>query len=419
MGYNINKINTEMYTGMKSITETITTPVTLSCDVAVCGGGIAGISAALAAARRGSDVLLIEREFAPGGLSTLGLVTIYLPICDGMGHQVIYGIGEELLRLSIKHGCECKRPAPWLDGGSAEEKAAVRFQAGFNGPLFMLEAEKLLRDAGVRILYGTQICSAVTDNGRIEALVIENKSGRSAVEIKKAVVDATGDADIAAFAGAGTVLYGRGNTLAGWYYFIDSKERRCRLLGGAEITDEQAAAGKKQPKLLSDRRFTGIDGTEISEMMQMSHAATYADWEARHAADPSCLPDALASIPQLRMTRRIRGLAAPDADADASYADSIGVTGSWRSRGPVYELPLGCIIADGCRNLLAAGRDISVSDRMWDITRVIPVCAVTGEAAGAAASLFDDFSSPDTSMVGKLRASLREGGVRLSRGEIF
>ena len=195
---------------MKSITETITTPVTLSCDVAVCGGGIAGISAALAAARRGSDVLLIEREFAPGGLSTLGLVTIYLPICDGMGHQVIYGIGEELLRLSIKHGCECKRPAPWLDGGSAEEKAAVRFQAGFNGPLFMLEAEKLLRDAGVRILYGTQICSAVTDNGRIEALVIENKSGRSAVEIKKAVVDATGDADIAAFAGAGTVLYGRG-----------------------------------------------------------------------------------------------------------------------------------------------------------------------------------------------------------------
>ena len=404
---------------MKSITETITTPVTLSCDVAVCGGGIAGISAALAAARRGSDVLLIEREFAPGGLATLGLVTIYLPICDGMGHQVIYGIGEELLRLSIKHGCECKRPAPWLDGGSAEEKAAVRFQAGFNGPLFMLEAEKLLRDAGVRILYGTQICSAVTDNGRIEALVIENKSGRSAVEIKKAVVDATGDADIAAFAGAGTVLYGRGNTLAGWYYFIDSKERRCRLLGGAEITDEQAAAGKKQPKLLSDRRFTGIDGTEISEMMQMSHAATYADWEARHAADPSCLPDALASIPQLRMTRRIRGLAAPDADADASYADSIGVTGSWRSRGPVYELPLGCIIADGCRNLLAAGRDISVSDRMWDITRVIPVCAVTGEAAGAAAALFDDFSSPDTSMVGKLRASLREGGVRLSCGEIF
>ena len=70
------------------------------------------------------------------------------------------------------------------------------------------------------------------------------------------------------------------------------------------------------------------------------------------------------------------------------------------------------------RNLLAAGRDISVTDRMWDITRVIPPCAVTGEAAGAAAALFDDFSSPDTAMVHKIQDSLRTGGVRLHTDEL-
>lgn len=403
---------------MKFISETLKTPVKLSCGVAVCGGGIAGISAALAAARRGSEVCLIEREFSLGGLATLGLITYYLPICDGMGRQVVYGIGEELLRLSIKHGCECARPTPWLDGGSHEEKAATRFKAGYNGPLFMLEAEKLLRSAGVTILYGSQVVAVLTEDERITALVIENKSGRSAIEIKMSVVDATGDADIATFAGAETALYSRGNTLAGWYYSINSKERKCHMLGGSEITDEQLAAGKKQPKLLSDRRFTGVDGVEISEMVQLSHAATYGDWQKKHATDPSYLPDALAAVPQLRMTRRICGFATPDLYDVERCEDSIGLISNWRTRGPVYELPLGCIVARGCRNLLAAGRDISVTDRMWDITRVIPPCAVTGEAAGAAAALFDDMYVQDAEMVGKLQRSLREGGVRLHTDEL-
>lgn len=409
----------DMVIKMKQITETLVTPVRDICGVAVCGGGIAGIGAALAAARRGADVLLIEREYAPGGLATLGLVTYYLPICDGMGRQVVYGIGEELLRLAIKHGCEGKRPDAWLDGGSAEEKAAHRFKVGYNGPLFMLESEKLMRDAGVRILYGTKICSAVTDNGRISALIAENKSGRYAIEVKNTVIDATGDADIAAFIGAPTALYSRGNTLSGWYYYINSEGRRCLVFGEAEIPDEQLAAGKKQHKLLSERRFSGIDGAEISEMVQMSHTAILDDWQKKHDSDPTYLPDVLASIPQLRMTRRICGLASPDyGDAFLRADDSIGLISSWRRRGPVYELPFGCIVARGCRNLLAAGRDISVTDKMWDITRVIPPCAVTGEAAGAAAALFDDFSAPDDGMIRTVQDSLRTGGVRLHTDEL-
>ena len=79
-------------------------PVLGKYDVVVVGGGIAGVSAALAAARNGSKVLLAEKMFGLGGLATLGLIVVYLPICDGMGRQVCYGIAEELLYLSIKHG---------------------------------------------------------------------------------------------------------------------------------------------------------------------------------------------------------------------------------------------------------------------------------------------------------------------------
>ena len=85
-------------------------------DIAVCGGGIAGISAALAAAREGKRVVLFEKEYMLGGLGTAGLITVYLPLCDGLGKQVSYGIAEELLKLSIKYGAEGMYPENWLDG---------------------------------------------------------------------------------------------------------------------------------------------------------------------------------------------------------------------------------------------------------------------------------------------------------------
>jgi hypothetical protein len=89
---------------------------------------------------------------------------------------------------------------------------------------------------------------------------------------------------------------------------------------------------------------------------------------------------------------------------------SIGMTGDWRSRGPAFEIPFGTLYTRKVRNLLAAGRDISVTDAMWDITRVIPPCAVTGEAAGTAASLTSDFTSMD---IGQLQKNLQSNGVKL------
>ena len=86
------------------IRENIETAVTASYDVAVCGGGIGGIAAALAAAREGKKVVLLEKQFLLGGLATAGLITIYLPLCDGRGRQVSFGLAEELLRLSITYG---------------------------------------------------------------------------------------------------------------------------------------------------------------------------------------------------------------------------------------------------------------------------------------------------------------------------
>ena len=88
------------------IKENLVTPVAFGCDVAVAGGGVAGIAAALSAARAGAKVALIERGFTLGGLATAGLVTIYLPLCDGKGRQVSFSLAEELLRLSVSEYCD-------------------------------------------------------------------------------------------------------------------------------------------------------------------------------------------------------------------------------------------------------------------------------------------------------------------------
>ena len=111
-------------------------------DVAVCGGGIAGIAAALAAARQGAKTVLFEKNYMLGGLGTAGIVTVYLPICDGLGKQVSYGIAEELLRLSIKHGCEDKYPDNWLENNGSRTEKDKRFEAQYNPQMFAILTEE-------------------------------------------------------------------------------------------------------------------------------------------------------------------------------------------------------------------------------------------------------------------------------------
>ncbi|MBO5726770.1 MAG: FAD-dependent oxidoreductase, partial [Clostridia bacterium] len=267
---------------------------------------------------------------------------------------------------------------------------------------------------GVKILYGSYAVSVSKNADKIDAVIIENKSGRQAISVKT-VVDATGDCDIAHFADAPTELFKQGNLLAAWYYSFGRDGFNLVTLGVCDIPDDQKTENNKV-EMLVNNRFSGIDGEELSTMMQLSHASTLNNIILKRKNDETIVPTTIATTPQIRMTRRIVGeYTLHDTEQHKYFADSIGMVSDWRKRGPIYEVPFSTLYSKSVKNLITAGRCTSVTDSMWDIMRVIPCCAVTGEAAGVAAAICDDFSQID---IDKLQSILKENGVVLHEQDL-
>ena len=150
-------------------------------------------------------------------------------------------IAEELLRLSIALGAEARYPANWLDGVGTRTENDQRFQVRYNAQLFAILAEQLLIQEGVEILYGTSVAAVSMVDDKISHIICENKSGRCAYGVTS-VVDATGDCDIAAFAGAPTENFKQGNILASWYYFVGQSGYNLRQLGCADVPEAERTA---------------------------------------------------------------------------------------------------------------------------------------------------------------------------------
>ena len=139
--------------------------------------------------------------------------------------------------------------------------------------------------------------------------------------------------------------------------------------------------------------------------------------ENRHDRYPLFVP----SMPQLRKIWSVdAAYVLEGSDEEASFADSIGMAGDWRKAGPVWEIPYRSLYSlNGPGNLIAAGRITGASGDAWEITRVIPTAALTGQAAGMAAALALEGGVPFRNLdSGKLQTSLREAGVLLRRFEL-
>ena len=391
-------------------------PVVGNYDVVVAGGGMAGVAAAIAAARLGVRVCLIERYCALGGLATLGNVTMWLPLCNGKGNQVVAGLGEQLLKLSVadlKQDYPAARfrrvPSCWRPDGCREKRINTRYRVDFNPAAYMLALEELVVETGVELLYDTRVSAVLRDGQRISHVIVENKSGRTALACRT-VVDATGDADVCALAGEKTVSLDS-NVLTGWFYTLANGELKLHQLSNRynPYAERRDAEGPF---------FRGDDAVQVTDHLLQTRGRirqVLAEIRAQSPADdPQLLM--LATLACFRMTRRLdSSFTLGEKHVHQWFADTIGLTGDWRKPGPVYAIPFGCLRAVENRNLLVAGRCISVDNTAWDALRVIPPCVVTGEAAGTAASLAALRKNGDVHALRyeALRDQLRSQGVLL------
>nr|HQQ92396.1 FAD-dependent oxidoreductase [Kiritimatiellia bacterium] len=158
-------------------------PVVGNADVVVCGGGPAGVAAALAAARKGAKTVLLEQHGCLGGIWTAGLLAYLLDV------QNKSGIMAEIVKRMDSAGGRTYAP-----GGKPTETYDVE--------VMKLVLENLCQEAGVTLQLHTRVAAAVKTGSRLTHVITESKSGREAI-VGKAFVDATGDGDLGALAGCG------------------------------------------------------------------------------------------------------------------------------------------------------------------------------------------------------------------------
>jgi hypothetical protein len=379
--------------------------ITADYDVVVIGGGIAGCAAALASKRRSKTVLLVEKLTVLGGLGTAGHIVIYLPLDDGYGRQVIGGISEELLKLSTTYVYYAGDVSSWKEEGR-------RYECKYNGPAFSLALEELLLAEGIDILYDTLFVGSEIENGYCKTVITENKSGRCRYSCR-AVVDASGDAEV--FARAGQPCIAAKNSLAIWNYCTEWATSHYQKRGGPDGPGLTLVSFGKidthAEKHIVETPYFGDSAEAINHFIIDGHRRLLNYIKENEDFVPASLP----GMAQIRMARRIQGgYELSDKDAGSHFEDNIGGTGDWRKPGPIYEIPYRTLYTHHLKNVLCAGRCISACGEAWEITRCIPQAALTGQAAGTAIALaLEQEVSVQNVCMERLREILAQDGMLL------
>lgn len=427
-------------------------PVHARCDVLVVGGGPAGVAAAVASARLGARTILLERHNHLGGLSTGGLVIWIDRMTDWDGKLVIRGFAEEFLSRLPPGAVSGPPRESWGTRDAATAAWWAQRTAAFHGTVthsptcdpeaMKLLAQEMVLESGAEILFHSWGAQPLLDEaGAVAGCAFESKGGRRAV-LAAVTVDATGDGDLFARAGApfdaeadendihhcintswllGGVdmprhLRWRAERPAEWSAFLQRGRERHRFFDKAFVSWRDDVALFMGPRLAG---FSAVEVDDLSEVEIRSHrlmAAHLAQYRAEAPGFENAFP--LLSAPQIgvRHARRLHGVAAvrrTDWDGRVT-ADEVGVSPSLSPKFPSVSIPYGAIVPVALDGLLAPGRHLSCDATSHSFLREIPQCWVTGQAAGAAAVLSAAAGVPPRRLpVEKLQAALEGQGAFL------
>jgi hypothetical protein len=413
------------------------------CDVLVCGGGAAGLSAAVSAARNGARTILLERYGFCGGIAVSALVHTLdgFRSCRNNSQIVVGGIGAEVIsHIKREYGPPNVENPPEVEC--------------FDPEMFKVVADTILEKSGVEVLYHLFAVGAQREGSRIKSIVAAGKEGLWEFTARQ-IIDATGDGDIAAFANAPFEKHDQMQTLsmhfriggvkygALWSHLEDAsrsvidtayKQGRSPKYGGPWIIRI-----REGEVTINGTRLYG-DGTKTVDLSRAEREGRR-DMITIFSLLREGVPEfknayLLAAATQIgvRETRRIVGdyqITVDDILQCRPFEDVIAL-GSWpidihpadgrvgvhphKENPPVpYAIPLRCLLASGLDNLSAAGRCISATHEAHGSTRVSGTAMALGQAAGTAAAMACDIGvAPRNIRIADLQDRLLKQGAILT-----
>ncbi|GIX27467.1 MAG: FAD-dependent oxidoreductase [Burkholderiales bacterium] len=432
----------------------------IDTDVAVAGGGAAGVAAAVTTARQGLRVTLVERYGFCGGGAVAGMSGTVCGLYEASGDpgkppkQVVFGFADEFVRLLEARG------------GLTPPVRYGKTWTRVHDPLVWREAaDHVLREAGVQVLYHSTVTGVLLEGDRVQGVALYTKQGPVMVRARL-TIDASGDADVVAMAGFPSFVGDEGRVQNPTMIFrlcgVDT-EKFLRIYGTDTIMPEQVSAlirchhsrGYFLPRakiwlfttprpgelLCNCTRVLGADGRELNtlyyadfteaEMEGRRQVREYARFFRDHLAgcEASWVNDTGVQV-GVRQTRQVRGvmlLTNEDVVSARKFRDGIA-----RSPWPIelhsgdkprvewllndfYEVPYGCLVPQQGEGLLVAGRCLSAQHEAVASARVTAQCFSYGQAAGHAAALCLETGCEPRQLLGEdVRARLNRDGARLN-----
>ena len=390
-------------------------------DVVVVGAGSAGSAAAITAGRLGAHALLVDRLAFMGGTSTAVLDTFYAFYTPGAApRRVVGGIGWEVVERLWAEGMAFERPNTYGAGTGVT----------YDQETLKVTWERLADDAGVELLLHTWATGVRISGGEVTDIRLWNKGGERWVEAG-VVIDASGDADVAALAGAGhdnAARQGRVQSLSTLFKLANVDIERAASVKKAELWErmrEAAASGDYAlPRIEGSWHRTPFSGVALIHMTRIPNVdatdpaqLTRAEVEGRRQVREYArfLRDRVAGFERsvvvatsqaigVRESRRVHGdyvLTREDVLGGRRFADEIALCGApiedhhaggdtdWQyvGDGGVYGIPYRCLLAADRERLLVAGRCFSATHDAHASARSMATCMAMGQAAATAAVL--------------------------------
>ncbi len=428
-----------------------TIPVFRDCDVLVVGGGPSGTAAAIAAARTGAEVVLLERANHLGGLSTGGLVIWIDRMSDWSGQQIIQGMASDLLDRLPKDAVAGPPRGLW---GKADETTAAYWRertAAFHGIVtwsptidpenLKLASQEMVLESNVHLVLHAWGSVPLMEGNRVAGAIFESKEGRMAIRAA-VTIDCTGDGDIFHRAGAAAEDDVDTNDIhhcvnTAWMFggvdmprWIDFKTARKddfaafmeRGRGACDgLFERPFVSWRDDVALFMGPRLAGYSAVNVEDQTEVeirSHRLMARHLDVYRAHAPGFENAFLMlSAPQLgvRHARRLVGLdrvTRDDWPTGAVRPDEIGVSPSLSPKFPNISVPYGCLVPTAMDGLLVAGRAISCDATSHSFLREVPQCWMTGQAAGVAAAMaVAQNVAPRNVAIGRVQNELRRQGA--------